>query len=296
MTRENKLALIVGFSLLLVVAILLADHLSPAQQEEMARLEPTSSEGPLVQLPSGFGDQYRRQFGESSIAQEPAADRPGSREVTLFDPPREAMQPTLDGRSNAEAIQGAPGEPADLDLRSGQAPGFERHLDAGGGEVEPIIMSLPPNLPPAAPSTDERTGKRYVVQDGDTLYGLSRRFYGEGSLYEALMRHNADVVPATGRLRTGITLLIPEKAVLTGRGSQPPVREQAPPAAGAAPPKAPPVKTIPHTIREDDRLWDLAKKYLGKGGRWQEIVALNRDIIRNPDVLPIGKTIRIPAR
>lgn len=296
MTRENKLALIVGFSLLLVVAILLADHLSPAQQEEMARLEPTSSEGPLVQLPSGLGDQYRRQFGESSIAQGPAADPPGSREITLFDRPREAMQPTLDGRSNAEANQGAPEEPADLDLRSGQAPGFERHLGPDGGEVEPIIMSHSPTPPLPGASTDERAGKPYVVQDGDTLYGLSRRFYGDGSLYEAIMKRNADVVPATGRLRTGITLLIPEKEVLTGRSSQPPVREQAPAATGSAPAKAPAVKTIQHTIREDDRLWDLAKKYLGKGGRWQEIVALNRDIIRNPDVLPIGKTIRIPAR
>lgn len=296
MTRENKLALIVGFSLLLVVAILLADHLSPAQQEEMARLEPTSSEGPLVQLPSGLGDQYRRQFGESSITQGPAADPSGNREITLFDPPREAMQPALDGRSNAAPSRGAPEEPANLDLQSGQASDFERHLGPDSGEVEPIIMSGSPAVPLPRESTDDRAGKRYVVQDGDTLYGLSRRFYGDGSLYEALMEHNADVVPATGRLRTGITLIIPEKNVLTGGASQPPVREQAPAATGSAPAKAPAVKTIQHTIREDDRLWDLAKKYLGKGGRWQEIVALNRDIIRNPDVLPIGKTIRIPAR
>ena len=38
MTRENKLALIVGFSLILVVAILITDHLSPAQNERIAQI------------------------------------------------------------------------------------------------------------------------------------------------------------------------------------------------------------------------------------------------------------------
>ena len=36
MRRENKLALIVGFSVLLVVAVLVSDHLSTARQQDVA--------------------------------------------------------------------------------------------------------------------------------------------------------------------------------------------------------------------------------------------------------------------
>ena len=38
MTRENKLALIIGFGLILVVGILVSDHFSPASNDQAADL------------------------------------------------------------------------------------------------------------------------------------------------------------------------------------------------------------------------------------------------------------------
>ncbi len=294
MTRENKLALIVGFSLLLVVAILLADHLSPAQQGELARLEETSSPSPLVQLPSGMGDQYRRQFGESAAAT--SFDAPANREITLFEPPQGAMQPTVEGGAGTAPPPAGGSAGPDLDLRTGQASEYEQHVNSGESQAEPIIMGPGPTPVLPESSAGRASGERYVVRDGDTLYGLCRRFYGDGSLYEALLSHNADVIPPTSRLLPGMTIILPQKDVLTGGRTAPPGHTPTAPAAQAPPARSTAIKTIDYTIREDDRLWDLAKKHLGKGGRWHEIVALNRDIIRNPDVLPIGKTIRIPVR
>jgi len=291
MTRENKLALIVGFSLLLVVAILLADHLSPAQQGEMATLEPSNAAAPDITLPPGSGDPYRRQFGsETSLVE---ANRLANREVTLFGQPQGLIQtesPVGGGVAPPERGTNHP----DPDLDSSRAERFEQERSGVGDQREVIDMrgATGPILP--APRDDRAGATRYLIKDGDTLYGLCRRYYSDGSLHEALKKFNADVVPASRRLQIGMTLLIPSREVLMGGTSPSPVREQAAPAPSAAP--AQNVKTTDYTIREDDRLWDIAKKHLGKGGRWQEIVALNRDIIKNPDVLPIGKTIRIPAR
>src|SRR5688572_14246714 len=43
MTRENKLALIIGFGLVLVVGILVSDHLSAASRQETADLSPDAA-------------------------------------------------------------------------------------------------------------------------------------------------------------------------------------------------------------------------------------------------------------
>jgi nucleoid-associated protein YgaU len=60
-----------------------------------------------------------------------------------------------------------------------------------------------------------------------------------------------------------------------------------PPDAGAA------ART--HKVSDGDTLSKLAVTYLGSSERYVEIYALNRDILTNPDLLPIGKTLKIPA-
>ncbi|WP_314970652.1 LysM peptidoglycan-binding domain-containing protein [Peptostreptococcus stomatis] len=51
-----------------------------------------------------------------------------------------------------------------------------------------------------------------------------------------------------------------------------------------------------HKIKKGDRLWNIAKKTLGKGSRWTEIYALNKDVIKNPHRIPIGTVIKIPKK
>jgi len=51
-----------------------------------------------------------------------------------------------------------------------------------------------------------------------------------------------------------------------------------------------------HKIKKGDRLWNIAKKTLGKGSRWTEIHALNKDVIKNPHRIPIGTVIKIPKK
>lgn len=49
-----------------------------------------------------------------------------------------------------------------------------------------------------------------------------------------------------------------------------------------------------HRVRAGDRLWGLSDRYYGSVYLWPHIYRANDDIIPNPDILQIGKTIAIP--
>ncbi len=51
-----------------------------------------------------------------------------------------------------------------------------------------------------------------------------------------------------------------------------------------------------HTIVDGDTLAGLAARYLGAADRAREIFELNRDVLSDFDLLPIGKELRIPPR
>jgi nucleoid-associated protein YgaU len=50
-----------------------------------------------------------------------------------------------------------------------------------------------------------------------------------------------------------------------------------------------------HVVHNGDTLGRLAKRYLGDESRSLEIFDLNRDVLSNPHLLPIGAELRIPA-
>lgn len=55
---------------------------------------------------------------------------------------------------------------------------------------------------------------------------------------------------------------------------------------------APAAKT--YTVVKGDSLWAIAKKQLGNGARYQEIYNLNRDKIKNPNLIYAGQVLTLP--
>lgn len=60
-----------------------------------------------------------------------------------------------------------------------------------------------------------------------------------------------------------------------------------PPAAAAA------AKT--YTVKSGDSLWKIAQKNLGKGGRYMEVYNLNKDKIKNPNLIYPGQVLTLPS-
>jgi len=70
-----------------------------------------------------------------------------------------------------------------------------------------------------------------------------------------------------------------------------------PPGAAVQEPERP-AQTAPqlqsYTVVKGDCLWNIAKKYLGSGGRWKEIYELNKDKIKNPNLIYAGQVLTLP--
>lgn len=68
--------------------------------------------------------------------------------------------------------------------------------------------------------------------------------------------------------------------------------------AGSAPPAVVQPRTIAgrtHLITDGDTLARLAERYLQDAARAREIFELNREVLRDPNLLPIGVALRIPG-
>jgi nucleoid-associated protein YgaU len=63
--------------------------------------------------------------------------------------------------------------------------------------------------------------------------------------------------------------------------------------ASSSIPVSPPAERI-HVVHEGDNLDRLAMRYLGDAGRALEIFDLNRDVLENPHLLPLGVELKIP--
>jgi len=89
-------------------------------------------------------------------------------------------------------------------------------VDTGAPAVE-TTEPLPPPPPEAAMPTAETSGpetgvaQTHTVQKGDTLYGLARRYYGDGKLWTKILEANRDKIKNETSVPVGAVLTIPPK-------------------------------------------------------------------------------------
>ncbi len=60
-----------------------------------------------------------------------------------------------------------------------------------------------------AASNGASSQRNYTVQPGDTLSGISQRFYGKASEYAKILDANRDTIKDADHIRAGQTILIP---------------------------------------------------------------------------------------
>lgn len=352
MTREQKLALIVGFSLILLVGVLISDHLSRAREARVAAVRPDEiavvSE-PLPVRPDPMRLIPPQQVASAGTQPAPAAPNfaaPSSGGVVPLgdrasaDVPDKPFPHTL-AMNDAPAYSAAEQLPADepieviaqgrwlnnppADARSdedrplidqvlalgGKVANGEIHLPAAAGTsrpgmgavVPPPVVSVTPaasNPLPVAPI------RWHTVEKGDSLFTIAKRYYGDGKVWPKLAEHNAGRVGKDGAVRLGVRLQIPPAEALGIR-----VTEGAKPAAAPAaerpkePAKQPdrkdakPTTTRPtyatYTVRKGDTLGEIAQRILGTSKRKDEIVALNRDRIKDENSIRVGMVLKVPA-
>ena len=101
-----------------------------------------------------------------------------------------------------------------------------------------------------------------------------------------------DEEPSSGELpRTFHRTFSPVGALLK------PVTDDGPePPSTAQPHTSDDASATTHVVADGDTLTGLAERYLGSMDRYLEIFELNRDVLANPELLPIGHALKIPPK
>ncbi len=296
MTRESKVAIILGFAVVLVVAALISDHFSHARQ---ARIGNALAQG----TPKDFG-------ADSSGLTEPIGETKG---VLVRE--SGANAPSGAGGSDSGRPPAAPTRPDEI-LMKGDKQKNQTPDQPNAPQDEEGPSMLPPEQAIAGdlPFTDKKA-MPYQVKENDSLYRIAKASYGDGTLWQELGEYNKGKVGTNNALRAGATIVIPPKDVLLGKarlrpeGSlsiketriakdipkrEPTIKDPTtkPPTKDIASKDAPP-KHMMYTVRKGDHLSTIAQRLLGSSRRVSDILKLNPNL-DDEDSIREGMLLRVP--
>jgi nucleoid-associated protein YgaU len=232
MTRENKLALVIGFGLLLLAGILVSDHLSAQKRME---------EDPLQAVePRWVPDQDILQFpNPRDVTPEPAP----SETQRMVSNPRPATPSTVE--TPRQIVIGGAGNSASSSRETAATRNAKRfHYVKSGESLSRIaknyygdsnqwvlIKKHNPSInedalqigtrlvipkqgiqvatsQPAPPSRAPRI-RTTVVREGESLSDIARRELGDGSKWPKIHEANRSTLPNADRLNVGMVLKVP---------------------------------------------------------------------------------------
>jgi len=267
MTREHKIALIVGFALVLLVGLAVSDHLSQAR---FARLEPALTQQDERVASGSPTSPIPRSAPIDSFAGAPVrATGPIQKSLNKSQHPVTEMLSRLRDRVEDMPIAAATSKARTTDNQT--------------------------NKPTSSRSTSTAADQKSIaftwhsIKEGETLWSIAQAAYGDGMLAGKLAQFNGSRAANPDLIRIGVRLRLPPKYVLTG-GKAPTIHQ------GPVKKKVVQTANRMYTIKPGDTLGEIAQRELGTIKRMGEILALNKTTIRQPDSLPVGATIRLPAR
>lgn len=302
MTREIKLALILGSALVLVVGVLISDHLSGARNARIAQVEPEFLNPPAAaQLAVAAPEPRRNTFNlgpSTASGAEPLAVTPTgtlvdpSAPMTTSDPVAGLLPPTMEPSAQLSASEQ---DTALLEMAKQQEVPITYEPPAAPVE---LVMGVASNATPAPVGGGGSNGAREItVRDGDTLWSLAEAHLGSGAQFTRLLEANKDRIGSGGDIRVGTRLRLPSD----GSAEAKPANAAAKSATKSEPPATArtsekPAKTAPktYTVKKGDTLGSIAASTLGTSKRWKDILDVNPGL--KPSNLAIGAQIKLPPK
>lgn len=126
------------------------------------------------------------------------------------------------------------------------------------------------------------------VQLGDTLASLARDYYGHEKYTQFLVDQNPQI-PDPNRLRIGMSVRIPPRPVDDGRPAATSPRKTTASLGSDS------TRPSTYTVEPGDSFYGIARSVLGDASRWEELFALNKDLVHgNPKRLQVGHVLTLP--
>ncbi len=301
MTREIKLALILGSALVLVVGVLISDHLSGARNARIAQVESDLAAPPVAARTSTLSEPERTGWslplGPSQAKAEPPAPAINN---ALADPNAALAQindPTsahLPGVSPESAPQLTASEQVTELMRMAQGEGVPLTYESPSQPAaNPFIAPPTTANSQTSPISNPAASSEIVVRDGDTLWSLAETHLGSGAQFPKLLEANRDRIGADGgEIRVGTRLRLPASAAkLDTPASKPSTK---PVSESSKPTKADKPGPRSYTVKKGDTLGSIASSQLGSAKRWKEIQDANPGL--KPTDLRVGQAIKLPPK
>jgi len=313
-TRELKLALIIAVTLILSVMVLISDHLSvqrrPVVASEVAVQPDRVPPPPVVEAPapvaSTVGDAL------DGMPAEPAADQAADQATDQGSSTTVAMGETDEHTELAKAIERVGGT-----VKDGEIVIPENATKVKSPVVE-LTQETPAGPAPKSTAAGKSTtsgpkGRTHVVAPGDSAFKIARQYLGDGKYWKQIKEANPKAFANDAELKVGTEIVIPEVRQAAPKAAPAPVTPaKSSPTRLAQDPKSPTTKTVAtkstvaskgkdsskgkqYTIRKGDTLHAIAKRELGSSGRVDEIMRMNRGVIKDPTTLPLGVAIVLPS-
>ncbi len=225
MTRENKVALVVGFALVLFVGILVSDHLSKAQTQRSANLAPvinthTTAAGPPARFVDLQTTLPSRPSRPVPLNPQPISAKPAPA-PTQAAPVKEAVVATPASSERTHEVR--PGESlSTICQQEYGTAALTAALAAHNGISDPDTvwagrrLSLPAanvltsgaDIVAGNVETPARWGA-YRIKEGDSLSQIARQFMGSADRWRQLYELNRHAIGDPDRIRAGTVLKVP---------------------------------------------------------------------------------------
>ncbi len=178
------------------------------------------------------------------------------------------------------------------------------------GGYEPIeLMSQSQVAPSLADTTvslktesPKIVGDTYTIQPGDNFWSIAQKKYGAGRYFQALAAYNRNTVADAGKMKPGVEIALPPVEELESRHASliPGNTVTEPVASNSAPAATGELLTGNdgqplYRVGSGDTLSGIAQKYLGRSRRWEQILEMNRDVLKDGNSLKLGSVLRLPA-
>lgn len=276
MTRETRIALLVGLAFIVLFGLVLG------QRSLNNTSAATSGTSTTAASRTGAPDVV-----VAAMAENPE-DRPALAPGTNSHPPTDvAAAPPA---PTTAPIAGAWTEPPLPEVaRAGSPPGTD-------GPAPPVSPPVPPAGPTVVPPPSTPAGSSYTVQPGDTLIRIARKVYGRGheNEYQRILQANRVMIPSPTSLLAGKVLAIPALETAAAEAGASGRTATTRPTAERG---VDPFSNKTYVVQKGDILGDIAKKTLGSSSpaAVKKLVEANKDRINNPDRLRVGTTLKIPT-
>lgn len=131
----------------------------------------------------------------------------------------------------------------------------------------------------------------HKVQQNDSLSKIANKYYRDESKWLLIFNANRDKLPDRNSLKIGTELFIPEEKTIV----QSTKKETTIPTLMQITEVEDTKSSRRHTIQKGDSLYKIALQYYKDGSKWNKILEVNKEIIKNQNSLPVGAEIEIPG-